>query len=370
MQIPTLPIGDNQSSTIIVDPSSVGDYCINASSNCAGPALLDELPHLAELLCTAAHDAMSYCEPGLMPLKLAIARTVNAQTEWVIPCGSTLAMIEKLPKALGATDVIVVHGDFSGFARSNTVFEVPMYIIDANTGADSGVIDRVLKVAHACEAPLIYITGEATNPLQTVIDHVRLANELPMANPKAILVVDTAYADYGRECSQTTMTKLTEICDHLILLAPASKILFAPGLTSGWMIVRNTELRAKISGKALPYPCVNLAVAPLMRLLENPSVIETARGLVCEARDLLIIGMKRLGFAARVIHGNGPWVIFDAGNEARLLLEFLAARMILVQQQTGKGPALQPNWIRISATVPHEADRIIGVIGEFYGLNE
>lgn len=337
---------------------------INAASNTAGPRLLIRVPGLWTLYMGIFPSLLEYGDPKSQHLTMTIAAAVGAPPETVIPIGSTLREIERIPDVVGAKNLVCLRGDFLGYARASALHSLPTWFVDAQTGAEGRPHEDLGNAVRNLELPIVYVTAGLTNPLQTVVDARLVVEAVKRANPEAIVLVDTAYVEYVG-LKQADLASLALEHSGVIVLTPASKVLFHAGIAAGWMIIGDEALRNKMLRLAFPYPMPGIAVALLPKLLRAVRAIGTARGKVCQARDTLIASLTDLGLKDRMIAGAGPWVLLDAGDWAGELTAALAEEQILVQRQSGQACALPVNWVRISATVDAEARAIIDAIRRF-----
>ncbi|MCC6927290.1 aminotransferase class I/II-fold pyridoxal phosphate-dependent enzyme [Novosphingobium sp.] len=336
-------------------------YPIFANGNCPGQALVERDPELVAIYHETAPAAADYPQPKTDGYCEAIARFTGAPPEAVIPMGSGLKQIGALVRHLHPTEVIALDGDFRGYALASEVQGIPFRSVPAEPGLDDRIYDVLADQAAQCWRPIFMTTIGFTNPLATCIDPHRAVAAIKAANPDAMVIVDSAYAEYAG-ISQAELTPLALNYAGVIVLAPASKILFAAGAASGWLIVGDKALLRHLGTKAWPYEPSGFGSRLLPKLIGRADLINRARSQVQHASAILGAGCSELFGAAKVSAGPWPWVLVDAGHAAGDVTNSLKAKEIHVQRQSGISGQLGQNWIRISSTTPAQAQAIVDAL--------
>jgi histidinol-phosphate/aromatic aminotransferase/cobyric acid decarboxylase-like protein len=295
--------------------------------------------------------------PTIARTKANVARLEGVDTGDVVLTGSILDLIAELQRALGCETVVKLEGDFFGYTRAVD----PRNLIEVRTDRTSLDIPAGLLAAAVAKAPrpLVYMTFPMTNPFQQRVG-VAVVTAVLEANKDAIVVVDNAYRRWG---DTPGLAKLARDNDRIVYVQTAAKDLLLCGGRGGWVIA-GPALREKIASRIAPYVLSPVSVSQMNSLLEAPATIEAMIGVVAEARDILTRGVSELGVPTRV--GAGPWVLLDFAEKADDVVFELATNYgIQVQLQAG---ALK-GWVRVSATVPCEADRIVRALAEIISLD-
>jgi histidinol-phosphate/aromatic aminotransferase/cobyric acid decarboxylase-like protein len=178
------------------------------------------------------------------------------------------------------------------------------------------------------------------------------------ANDDAIIVMDNAY----RGCSEVAgLARYAVSNPRVMYLNTASKDLYLCGARFGWVIA-SQPLIDVISASLPPYGVGKDALTSGLEVLSRPTALRSARATQAFARDILDRGLRRLGL--KVHGGTGPWVLARLEDEAARVVKVMAeAFLIEVQLQT----ASLDGWIRVSATVPCEANRIVAAFSRILG---
>jgi histidinol-phosphate/aromatic aminotransferase/cobyric acid decarboxylase-like protein len=334
-------------------------YRIAAHNNAVGPGIIHYVPEL--LTARRRQDAIfGYCTPNddRDPIgystRCAIARLEQIELQHVRITGSVLEFVGVLPAILNRRSVIKLTSDFRGYARGATgsvkLIEIP---VDVTSAIDPGFVADFVKNAPA---PIVFLTFPVTNPGQQPIS-LDIVESVLRANSQAVVVVDNAYRG-SLETEGLARYALSN--SRTLYLNTASKNLFLCGGRFGWAIAA-TPLLDRIP-TALPYGVGADSLDFGLHILSRPHALRAARATQAQARDILNSGLRRLG--AEVRSGPGPWILVQLGDDADRIVKVLADTFLIdVQLQTD---ALT-GWIRISATVPCEADRIVSALASILG---
>jgi histidinol-phosphate/aromatic aminotransferase/cobyric acid decarboxylase-like protein len=340
---------------------------IFAQSNTAGAAL--QLCVKGMALATIPQNTAAvfdYDKSGDL-IEVAIAEAYNIPSEFVVSCGSTMVELERLPQILGCSSVICLEGDFVGYSRHKLLGGRVLYV-PCKSGPNGLDIESLRRVCSSESKPLVVFSAVTSNPMQAVLDPDFLVQVILSANPKATILIDSAYADFCKGSGQAQIARLVTVTfpKQVLAIAPASKILFIPGARVGWQVSGDPDILALLRAARFPYPLSAGASAPVVQLLNAPGVLHAARSVIGSATSILRDGLKCLFPQIQVISGVGPWVVIElAPEEASALSAELSAQEIYVQQQQPSPTGLGVGFLRISATVPCEATRIIDAISRW-----
>lgn len=338
-------------------PCTTASSRIVASNNAIGIRIASYHP---EVLLTSSINAFNfgYCAANDDRDDLGVAvRRLIAELEGVKVgevqiCGSLLELFTRLPRALGCRTIVKVAGDFAGYARGSAI-DIPL--VETRPDLENPLVDPSLvsETVRDLDKPMVFLTFPVTNPFQQTTP-VEAAGAVLEANPEAIVVLDNAYRGYGQTKG---LVSLALAHGRVIYVQTAAKDLLLCGGRFGWAITSPT-LREKLSQVLLPFTPSPASLEQGRRLLLMPSTLESMRKTQTKARDILSEGISRV---ASTRSGPAPWILVDFGTEAANVTEELRTKYrVDVLQQAA--PLL--NWVRISATVPCEAHRIVDVITE------
>jgi len=294
-------------------------------------------------------------DPTGYSTRCAIARLEQVELQNVRITGSVLECVGALPAILNRGSIVKLTTDFRGYARGATgsvkLIEIP---VDVTSAIDPGFVAHFVKNAPA---PIVFLTFPVTNPGQQLVS-LDIVESVLRANSDAIVVLDNAYRG-SLETEKLARYALTN--SRTLYLNTASKDLLLCGARFGWAIA-TMPLIDWISAALPPYGVGADALGYGLDILSRPHALRAARATQAQARDILNSGLRRLG--AKVRSGPGPWILVQLGDDAGRIVKILADTFLIdVQLQTD---ALT-GWIRISATVPCEADRIVSAFASILG---
>jgi histidinol-phosphate/aromatic aminotransferase/cobyric acid decarboxylase-like protein len=288
-----------------------------------------------------------------MATRTAIGEMEGAPYSNVLIYGSSLELFGRLPRALARQTIVKLQDDFSGFTRG-AGGDIRVVEIPNESKADPVDAEIVAKTVRDLEKPIVFCTFCMTNPGQREV-RLDVVSAALSANDNAIVVMDGAYRRYGMAPNLASFALSN---DRVIYVQPASKDLFFPGGRLSWMITSD-PLLARLTPTMLPFAVGPDSLLEAHGLLQMPRVIDQLRQTQERARDILVEGTKVLGIPMR--SGLGPWVLIRFGADSKPVVEELSNKYnIAVQLQAGH----LEGWIRISATVPCHAARIVKALTE------
>ena len=206
---------------------------------------------------------------------------------------------------------------------------------------------------------LVFLTSP-NNPTGDIIGDEFLRQLLHLAQDRAILVLDEAYAEF---CDQVSASGMIAEYENLVVLRTLSKAWAAAGLRCGAVLAQPSVialLRRVIAPYPLPSPVVSLA----MRMLE-PGVLEKQKHLLHELRNnkqVLLDKLASLNFIREIFPGEANFVLIQV-DKSDELLTFCADRGVIIRGFPAD-PLLQ-NCIRISVGSKNDMMTLAGVLEEW-----
>jgi histidinol-phosphate/aromatic aminotransferase/cobyric acid decarboxylase-like protein len=328
---------------------------IIANSNTIGSGIFRYVPELASALQIDGSLNCSYCaandkkdNTGLA-FRKAVAEVEDVALDNVRVTGSLLDFFDRLSRHLNVTSRIRVATDFAGFTRWETA--LTDLIIPTDLFANRVDPAAVASTVGLANNPIVFLGFPVTNPGQQLMS-VEVAEAALSSNAKAIIVLDNAYRGV-RDIPDLAKFALTN--DRTIYVNTASKDLGLPGGRIGWAIAQHSLLE-KLSFLP-PYEVSPLSLEQGRRLLNDPALLQKLRGVQAAARDVLVTGFEQLGLPIRA--GLGPWVLVRFDERAEEIVGELDQRYCTDVQFAPVGLS---GWIRVSATVPHEAGEMVEAV--------
>jgi histidinol-phosphate aminotransferase len=168
---------------------------------------------------------------------------------------------------------------------------------------------------------LVFLTSP-NNPTGDITGNEFLQQLLQLAEDRAIVVLDEAYAEF---CGHASATGLIADHENLVVLRTLSKAWAAAGLRCGAVLAQPSVislLRRVIAPYPLPSPVVSLA----LRMLE-PDVLEKQKLLLDET---LLDKLASLSFIREIFPGEANFVLIRV-DQSEQLLTFCADRGVIIR---------------------------------------
>ncbi|MEM7744554.1 MAG: histidinol-phosphate transaminase [Pseudomonadota bacterium] len=216
-------------------------------------------------------------------------------------------------------------------------------------------------IAGMNERTRLVFIANPNNPTGTMVGHedlVRLADALP---PQAMLVIDSAYAEYLKPAEQDGAIDLVRTRDNVIMTRTFSKIYGLGGLRLGWAYVPNhvAAVYHRIRG---PFNVTSPALAAGLAAIRDQAYVERCRVTNEVWRDWLSREISGQGLP--VVPSKGNFILVEAGDRVTALDTHLKARGLIARRVDGYG---LPGYLRISVG-DEEACRLVAeAVAAFQG---
>lgn len=174
---------------------------------------------------------------------------------------------------------------------------------------------------------LVFLTSP-NNPTGDVLEESFLLEILRLAQDRALVVVDEAYAEF---CQQASATSLMADHDNLVILRTMSKAWAAAGLRCGAVLAQPSVialLRRVIAPYPLPSPVVSLA----QRMLD-PEILARQKELLSQLqknKKTLLDILKDRSFVRELISGEANFVLIRTELPEELL-SFCALNNVILR---------------------------------------
>ena len=327
--------------------------------------MLDCVPGLAELEESVPGDMYEYVNPNAdrgvlgMGLRSGLMGMENVATSQILIDGAGLERITRLPALFGAKTIVTIGTDFPGYGRGRALSDLRLVEVPVEPACRRVDPDAVAAAVHGLPRPLVFITMPFTNPGQSKTD-LDLARAALAANETAIVVIDAAYRRAACRAEDYVAFALEN--PRVLYLNVAAKDLGAAGARLSWMI-GSPEILAHVSRDMLPYPVCAHAARFVSRLVRAPRLIEQIHLTQREAGDVLRQWLRERPL--RSLQSEAPWILLDLGERCNeLVAQLKMDHDIFVQNQTGLVRGFD-GWVRISAGVPGDSERIVSALDQF-----
>jgi histidinol-phosphate aminotransferase len=311
-------------------------------------------PRVAEALRAALAEPATlnwYPDPTCTALRAAIGRYLNVPPDHVLVTNGSNQAMEILARAyLSASEaVLIVSPVYSVFKLQCQLRETHIrefYFTEPFTPALSELL------AAPGQFKAIFLANP-NNPTGIGLDRAAILGLLEQ-HPATLLVLDEAYAEFHDQPCVDLVTRFP----NLVILRSFSKAFALAGIRCGYILGQPATL-APLRQVFPPW-----SVSTLTQIAAATALADTdyMRALVAEnaaARQLMVDGLRQLGFAARNTSANFIlWSVPDpAGMTARL-----AARRVYVSNKDAV-PQLQ-GYLRVTAGNRAQAGQFLNVVRE------
>jgi histidinol-phosphate aminotransferase len=189
---------------------------------------------------------------------------------------------------------------------------------------------------------VVFLTSP-NNPTGDLVGKEFLQQLLEVAQNRAIVVVDEAYAEF---CHESSAAGMVDDHENLVVLRTMSKAFAAAGLRCGAVIAQPAVI-ALLRRVIAPYPLPSPVVALALRMLDN-EVLAKQQRLMSEIgtnKELLLRQLEGRKFIRNIIPGEANFVLIRVDNADGLLTH--CAELGVIIRGFPADPSLQ-EYIRIS----------------------
>ena len=257
---------------------------------------------------------------------------------------------------------------YGGSERTATTFE-PTYllhsrlcwltqtsVVSLRLPTDFVLVDAQVDDAVAAAPDVVFVCSP-NNPTGNM-QPVQVTEALSAALPRALVVVDEAYHEFGGE------TALKLVADHpnVAVVRTFSKAFAMAGARIGYALAA-PEVVEDLQRVRLPYHLSAVSQAAgivgLRHHAEANAIVEDVRG----QRDRLAASLAAIPDMT-VYPSDANFVLFVPPGDARALWQGLLDRGVLVRDMT----AVVPNALRVTAGTPGEVDLFLSATREVLGV--
>ena len=223
---------------------------------------------------------------------------------------------------------------------------------DGLRGVDGGrpfALDAASAVAQVkAHEPNIVFLCSPNNPTGTALglDVVRAVHD---AAPRAIIVVDEAYAEFARAGTASALT-LLEGRDRLVVTRTMSKAFALAGGRLGYLAA-SPELTECLRLVRLPYHLSTTTQAVARAALTHAGSLLATVEVIKEQRDRIVSGLLEMGLAP--VPSDANFVLFGGLADERATWQALVDQGILVRDV---GLA---HYLRVTAGTPRETETFL-----------
>jgi histidinol-phosphate aminotransferase len=192
------------------------------------------------------------------------------------------------------------------------------------------------------------------NPTGTGISLLAIERILSRAR-KAVVMVDEAYYEFN---GVTALGEINRV-PNLFVCRTFSKVFGMAGMRLGCLFSHEANV-AYLSKAQSPYSVNSLAVLAAQAAVEDTRYVESYVAEVLAARELLCVGLERLGI--RYVPSSGNFVLGDFGNRAIEVRDALRDQAILVRDRSYEAPGC----VRITVGTREQTRRLLTALEQIW----
>ena len=198
------------------------------------------------------------------------------------------------------------------------------------------------------------ILANPNNPTGTGVSLLGIERILHRAR-KAVVMVDEAYYEFSG------VTALTEIerVPNLFVCRTFSKVFGMAAMRLGCLFSHAANV-AFLRKAQSPYSVNSLAVEAAQAAVEDTAYVENYVAEVLAARELLCLGLEKLGI--RYVPSSANFVLGDFGKRAIEVRDALRGQAILVRDRSYEAPGC----VRITVGTRAQTRRLLAALGEVW----
>jgi histidinol-phosphate aminotransferase len=198
------------------------------------------------------------------------------------------------------------------------------------------------------------ILANPNNPTGTGVSLLAIERILHRAR-KAVVMVDEAYYEFSG------VTALTEIerVPNLFVCRTFSKVFGMAAMRLGCLFSHEANI-AFLRKAQSPYSVNSLAVEAAQAAVEDTAYVENYVAEVLAARELLCLGLEKLGI--RYVPSSANFVLGDFGSRAIEVRDALRGQAILVRDRSYEAPGC----VRITVGTRAQTRRLLAALNEVW----
>jgi len=198
------------------------------------------------------------------------------------------------------------------------------------------------------------LISNPNNPTGTGCSLLALERILHRAR-KAAVLVDEAYYEF----SGVTALGEIERLPHLFVSRTFSKVYGMAGMRLGCLFSHEANIEYLHKAQS-PYSVNALAVLAAQAAVEDTAHVEQYVAEVLAARELLCVGLEKLGIA--YVPSSANFVLGQFGKRAIEVRDALRGQGILVRDRSYEAPGC----VRITVGTREQTRRLLGALGEIW----
>ncbi|MDQ6701027.1 MAG: histidinol-phosphate transaminase, partial [Acidobacteriota bacterium] len=228
------------------------------------------------------------------------------------------------------------YAEVAGAAIREVDYQPPDYEVPL-----AGILENITPATRAV------IIANPNNPTGTSLPLAGIERILKRAR-RAVVLVDEAYYEF---CGVTALS-LLERFPNLFISRTFSKVYGMAAMRMGCLFSHQANI-AFLHKAQSPYSVNTLASLAAQRAVQDPKYVEDYVAEVLAARELLCVGLEKLGIS--YIPSSANFVLANVGKRAIELRDALRERTILVRDRSYE----IPGGLRITVGTREQTRRLL-----------
>jgi len=308
---------------------------LSSNENPFGPS-----PAVLDAYLAAAGSLALYPDGGHLALRQAIAGVHGLEAGRIVCGAGSDELIALLCKAYAGTGDEVLHSRhgflmyrLSALAAGATPVAAPERELTTDVDA---------MIGRLSERTRLVFVANPNNPTGTMVDEATLARLAAALPPRALLVLDAAYAEYVRTPGHDGGAALVRARDNVVMTRTFSKIHGLAALRLGWAYgpAHVIDILNRVRG---PFNVTATALAAGVAAIGDGDYVEHCAVTNEVWRDWLAKEIGGAGFKVTPSHGN--FILIETGAGTVEADARLKARGLIVRRMDGYG---LPGHLRIT----------------------
>ncbi|QLA18611.1 histidinol-phosphate transaminase [Desulfolutivibrio sulfoxidireducens] len=316
---------------------------------------------VARVLSRKAGLVFRYPRSGNPALVSGIARSFGLDPAGVVTGNGSDEIIDLLVRVTakpGLDNVVAFRPCFSIYVHQTRLCGVSLRQVPL--GPDFRFDFEALLAAVDGNTALVFVTNP-DNPSGYAVPAEQLAELAGKLPPRAILVVDEAYADFADPAGEYTLLPRLSELRNVVVLRTFSKMYGLAGLRLGFGAMA-APLADYVRRVRLPFSVNLLAEAAGMAAMEDVHFLAATRETVLRGRESVSRELSRLG--CRVFPSMANFLMFVPPRPAAEVFEELLRRGIIVRPLTSYA---LPDLLRVSLGADEENAAFLAAMEEIVG---
>lgn len=274
------------------------------------------------VLINSADVLRLYPDPEATVLKQAIAKQQHTAFENIFVGNGSDEVLAHIFKAFFIQEQPLLYADisYSFYPVYSQFFGLKTKVLPLND--DFEIVAEDYKQANG---GIIIANPNAPTSIDLGLTAIE---EILLANPNSVVVVDEAYVDFGAQSA----VALVEKYDNLVICQTTSKSRSLAGLRVGFAIAQPHLIAAleAVKNSFNSYPIDRFAIAAAVASFEDQAYFEVQNQKIIASRETLVAQLTDMGF--KVLPSSANFIFASlASHDAAALAAALRERGIIVR---------------------------------------